>query len=279
VARSGIDPAQFGLVLHTSTWYQGLDIWPVASYIANAAVGRSVPGLDVQQRCNGGLAVVELAAAALVAGTAGSAALLTTADRFCGPVVDRWNMHPFNVYGDGGTALVLSTQGGFARLLATATAADNSLEPMARGAEPFRTVPATADEPVDLIRRTSEYYAEHDATAAQTRIGRVMHLAWRRALRDSGTKVADIARVVMPAAGRMKGEAQFHHLLGVTEEQTTWDFGSRTGHIGAGDWYAGLEHLVERQTVAPGDRVVLFGGGAGYTCTVAVVEITALPDW
>jgi 3-oxoacyl-[acyl-carrier-protein] synthase-3 len=29
--------------------------------------------------------------------------------------------------------------------------------------------------------------------------------------------------------------------------------------------------------VGPGDRVLLYGGGAGYSCTVAVIEITDTP--
>ena len=85
--------------------------------------------------------------------------------------------------------------------------------------------------------------------------------------------------MVTPNTGRRKGEHQVHHLIGVTEEQTTWDYGRTTGHIGAGDWAAGLAHLIDNRAVAPGDKVMLFGGGAGYTCTVAVLEINEVPQW
>jgi 3-oxoacyl-[acyl-carrier-protein] synthase III len=70
-----------------------------------------------------------------------------------------------------------------------------------------------------------------------------------------------------------------HHLLGVSEEQTTWEYGRRTGHVGAGDWVLGLEHLLTGNELRAGDLVLLFGGGAGYTCTAAVVEILRVPAW
>ncbi|MBW5425165.1 secondary metabolite biosynthesis protein [Streptomyces sp. BG9H] len=283
--RSGVAPAEFSLLLHGSLWFQGLDIWPTASYVAARTVGRTVPAMDVQQRCNVGLGAIEMAAAHLTAGVRpGTAAMVTTADRWAGPAVDRWNLHDSNVYGDGGTALVLSRAGGFARLLSTVTAADNSLEGATRGDEPFRTASPAATEPIDLIGRARAHRAEQsaagaDPTALVFRFARTMIAAKTAALADAGLSTGDLARVVVPATGRNPGDHQLHDVLDVPEQLTTWDFGRRTGHVGGGDWAAGLEHLVTTGAVAAGDRVLLFGGGAGYTCTAAVLEITDVPSW
>lgn len=279
LGRSGTAPADFSLLVHSSLWYQGLDIWPTASYIAAGTVGRDVPAFDVQQRCNGGLGAIELAGAHLRAGIGGgTAALLTTADRFAPPEVDRWNMHDTNVYGDGGTAMVLSTRGGFARVLSTVTVADNSLEAAARGDAPLRTAPSPGTT-IDLVARAARHATAHDPKQTELRTARLIATARNRALADSGTALRDLARIVTGATGRFDGGWHFHHLLQVPEPTTTWEYGRTTGHVGAGDWNAGLDWLVRTRAVAPGDRVMLFGGGAGYTCTAAVLEITDLPQW
>ncbi|MDO0926702.1 ketoacyl-ACP synthase III family protein [Streptomyces sp. TG1A-8] len=277
--RSGTAERDFSLLLHSSLWYQGLDIWPTASYVAADTVGRFVPAFDVQQRCNGALGAIELAGAHLRAGIGkGHAALVTTADRFAPPAVDRWNMHDYNVYGDGGTAMVLSTRGGFARVLSTATVVDNSLEAAARGDQPLRRAPDPGT-PVDLVARAARHAAAGDAKQTELRTGRLINQARNQALADSRTQLKDLARVVIGATGRFEHGYHFHHLLQVPESLTTWEYGRTTGHIGAGDWNAGLDWLVRTRAVAPGDRVLLFGGGAGYSCTAAVLEITELPDW
>jgi 3-oxoacyl-[acyl-carrier-protein] synthase III len=278
LARADVDPRDLAVAVHGSLWFQGLDIWPAGSYVAAALDARGVPAFDVQQRCNIGLGGIELCAAYPATARA-YAALLTTADRFAAPAVDRWNAHEFNMYGDGGTALVLSRRGGFARLRSTATVADNALEGQARGDEPLRACSPAALAPIDLQARAQAYASGHDPVQLSTRIGRVMLLARNRALADAGVALADVARVVTPASGRLRGDHQVHHLLGVSEEQTTWEYGRRTGHVGAGDWVLGLEHLLTGNELRAGDLVLLFGGGAGYTCTAAVVEILRVPAW
>ncbi|MFE2434956.1 ketoacyl-ACP synthase III family protein [Streptomyces sp. NPDC059409] len=278
--RSGLDRSAYSLLLHGSTWFQGLDIWPAASYIAKRTVGASVPGLEVQQRCNIGVSGLALAAAQLSAGCGrGSAVMLTTADRFGGPGADRWRLRHGNAYADGATATVLSTGGGFARLVATATVADNSLEPMARGDEEFGPVSRAAGGQIDLTARGDAHKAVSDATMTDIRFGKVMQEAKQAVLDDAGLGMDDMARVVIPSTGRIKGPFQIHHLLGVDESETTWEFARRSGHIGAGDWAAGLEDLLVTGALKPGDHVMLYGGGAGYTITTAVLEILHVPAW
>ncbi len=279
MAQSGLDQRDFSVLLHASLWYQGLDIWPVASYVANQTVGRSVPAYDVQQRCNGALGSIDLAGAHLTAGIGkGSAALITTADRFAPPEVDRWNMHDYNVYGDGGTAMVLSNRGGFARVLSSVTVADNSLEAAARGGAQFATSPISG-RPIDLISRSAQNAEAGDAKQTELRTARVINQARNQALMEAKVQLRDVARIVIGATGRFEGGWHFHHLLTVAEAVTSWEYGRTTGHIGAGDWNAGLAWLLRTEAVGPGDKVMLFGGGAGYSCSAAVLEILEMPQW
>lgn len=132
--RSGVDPGDVRLLLHHYVWFQGQTMWPVASYVADHAVHWSVPAFEVKQECNAAVASLEQAALRLGAEPGPAAAVLTTADRFAEPLINRWSAEAGLVYGDGGTALVLSNRGGFARVLSTVTRADNRMEALARGA-------------------------------------------------------------------------------------------------------------------------------------------------
>ncbi|WP_432840356.1 ketoacyl-ACP synthase III family protein [Dactylosporangium sp. CA-092794] len=278
--RAGASPDDVALVVHSSLWFQGADCWPVASYVANEAVGRLVPAFEVLQRCNGGMWSIDLAARYLAAGGAGgaggTAALLTTADRFSDPMIDRWNCVDVTMYGDGAAALVLSTTSGFARVLSTATAADNSLEGLARGLEPLSGHRPTG--PIDLVRRTVDYVSTGVYPDLIHRYLELLVSAKDRALEDSGTTPEQLRWAVIPVSRRGTGH-ELYHLLGVPDERTSWAFGRTTGHVGSGDQFAGLAHVVETGEVAAGDRILLFGGGAGFTCTAAVVEILDVPRW
>lgn len=277
LTRAGASPNDIAVVLHSNLWFQGFDCWPAASFVANEAVGRRVPAFEVNQRCNGGMGSMELAASYLTAGAAaGPVALLTTADRFSDPVIDRWNVVDVTMYGDGATAMVLSTRSGFARVRSTATAADNSLEGLGRGTDAFPAQRGT--QPIDIVNRTAQYLATGAYPDLVDRYIDLLVSAKEQALGEADTRPEDLRWAVIPVSRRGTGH-ELYHLLGVPDEQTSWAFGRTTGHLGAGDQFAGLEHLAGSGKLAPGDRILLFGGGAGYTCTAAVIEVVEEPRW
>ncbi|MCL8017543.1 ketoacyl-ACP synthase III family protein [Streptomyces sp. AS02] len=275
LSRSGRAREDVSALLHSRTWFQGAEMWAPASYIAHHAVGADVPAFELLQSCNAGLAALEHAARLL---GPDEAALLTTADRFAAPAFDRWRCERGLVYGDGATALVLSSRAGFARLLSTATAVDNSMEAVARGAV-LDAVPDTS-APVDLSAR-ADAFLHTPALSRQVglRLAEIADASVRRALDDAGADMADITRVVLNATGRSRMRWQLELQLGVAEKISNWEFCSEVGHLGAGDHFAGLNDLMERRAVHPGDLVLLVGGGTGYSCTSAVVEITGSPEW
>ncbi|MFC3575150.1 ketoacyl-ACP synthase III family protein [Streptomyces yaanensis] len=273
--RSGLDASAVGLLIHSSIWFQGVEMWPAASYVAAHALGRDVTAFGFEQECNGGLGALEIAARQVAAGT--SAAMVTTADRFGAPLVQRWSSEPGFVYGDGGTAVLLSAAGGFARLLSTASGSDNSLEAVVRGAA-LRPLPS--GEPLDLLGRVQHFARAHGSVREATeRVGAVMNAVVDTALADAGIGRQDVARVVTLASGRSRLQWQVPVLLGLPVERSTWDFARKAGHLGAGDQIAGFNHLVEAGVLSVGDRVLLVGGGSGFSCTCAVLEMAEVPEW
>jgi 3-oxoacyl-[acyl-carrier-protein] synthase-3 len=277
--RSRVPPEDVTLVLHASAWFQGIDYWPAASYIHRSVLGggRYAPALDVQQMCNGALGAIELAASYLLADASRRAALVTTADRFGGAGFDRWRGDVRGiVYGDGAAAAVLARDG-FARLLAISTIVDTGLEGMYRGAEPFTGAPG---RPVDIRARRDAFAAmAGDApgnVAERTTAG--LSEAVHRTLGEAGVDLGDIDRFVFPNVGRHVLRTRYAEPLGLDLARTTWEWGRRTGHVGAADQLTGLAHLIESGQAGPGHRVMLIGIGAGFSWTCAVVELTAGPD-
>lgn len=275
IAAAGVPIDAYVLVLHASTWWQGLGMHPTASYVARAAGVTAAPAFDVQQRCNGALGALELAATYLrgTGDSAGDAALVTTADRFSMPSIDRWNALGIGFHADGGAAAVVSTQGGFARVLATATVADNTLEVTARGREPFTANPTA--EAIDLTARFRDFSATPGSRAAMHRVREVGETAKKRVLKDAGVTRDDVAWVIVSANRGTRGDGEFLDRLGFPASRTSRDFGRTTGHLGAADQFAALHHLRSTGEIRPGDLVLMIGGGAGYTCTTVLLEMRA----
>ncbi|WP_433338434.1 ketoacyl-ACP synthase III family protein [Spirillospora sp. CA-294931] len=275
--RSGVPADDVSLLLHASAWFQGLDYWPAASYVHREVLrgSRHAPALDVQQMCNGALGAVELAASHLMAVPTRAAALVTAADRFGGPAFDRWRGDVRGiVYGDGAAAAVLARRG-FARLASVATVVDTELEGMYRGDVPFSREPG---RPVDVRARRRQFAAAGGLGVA-TRTTEGLTEAVGLALDEAGVKIGDIARSVFPNVGRQVLRTRYAAPLGLDPDRTTWEFGRRTGHVGAADQFTGLAHLAETGALTPGDHVLLVGIGAGFSWTCAVLEITFRPAW
>ncbi|MET7479229.1 ketoacyl-ACP synthase III family protein [Streptomyces sp. NPDC005648] len=274
--RSGVDPADVELLVHASIWFQGREMWPAASYIAEHSVGSHVTAFGLHQECNGGLAGLETVARHLASAGPTAAGVVTSADRFGEPRLHRWTSESGYVYGDGGTALLLSRRGGFARLLSSVTRADNSLEAVVRG-DGFHPHPTT--EPLDVSGRLQQFVQRGGSMREATeKLATTVRGAVAQALAEADTDMGSVARAVVPASGRGRMDWQVA-ALGVPLARSSWDFARQAGHLGAGDQTAGLDHLLATGAVHAGDKVLLVGGGSGFTCTCAVLEITEEPDY
>ena len=96
-------------------------------------------------------------------------------------------------------------------------------------------------------------------------------------LEEAEAQPDDIDWWVLPNVGRTLLQWQYLNVLGVGVERTTWEWGRRLGHMGAGDHVVGLNHLAETGTLGVGDRVALAGSGLGFNWSCAVLEIVAPP--
>lgn len=261
------------LVLHASMYFQGHDLWPAASFVQRHAVGNRCPAIEVGQMSNGGMAALELAAAYLAGTPDGGEALVTTGDRFHRPGIDRWTTDRGTLLADGGTAAVLSTRTGFLRLRSLVTISDPELEEMHRHGDAPADAPLTARSPIDLERHRAGYVASVGLDSVVDRIEYGQREVVKRALSEAECDLADIAWFVLPNLGHPRMTEHFLRPLALDPDRTTWSWGRKIGHIGAGDQIAGLGHLHASGALVPGSRVLLAGVGAGFTWSCAVGEI------
>ncbi|MFG3496478.1 ketoacyl-ACP synthase III family protein [Streptomyces sp. NPDC047928] len=277
--RAGTGPESVDLVLHAGLYFQGHHLWAPASYVQRVAVGNRCPAMEVGQVSNGGMAALELARAYLAAAPGRSAALITTGDRMSLPGFDRWRSDPGTVYADGGTALVLSRDGGFARLRSLVTVSDPDLEGMHRGGPAFGAPSLDERRTVDLDAHKRAYVAEAGSSFCVARVAAGQDAALRGALTAAGADLADIREVALPHMGRRRLDAAFFNRLDIDPARTTWEWGRRVGHLGGGDPVAGLDHLVAAGRLAAGDLCLLVSVGAGFSWSCAVVEMLRRPSW
>ena len=277
--RAGSTAADVDLILHADTYYQGQDLWPVASYIQRETVRNQCMAVEIRQMSSGGMAALELATAYLTAHRGRRDALLTTADRFCLPGIDRWRTDPGTPYADGGTAIVLSTREGYAQLRSIVILSDPELEGVHRGDEPFGPAPFTFRVPVDFEAAKAAFAQQYGLSYAVSRVKAWQQATIKGALADADLELADVDWVVLPHFGRRRLEAGYFREFGIDPARTSWEWSRTVGHLGAGDQFASLGHLVDTGRARPGDRCLLVGVGAGYTWGCAVLEMLHSPSW
>ncbi|ANZ35106.1 3-oxoacyl-ACP synthase [Lentzea guizhouensis] len=270
--RAGSAPDDVDLILHATTYHQGQDLWPVGSYIQRETVRNSCLALEIRQMSNGGMAALDLAVSYLVA-RPGRDALLTTSDRFCLPGIDRWRTDPGTPYGDGASALVLSTRGGYAKLLSLAINADSDLEPLHRGDVPFGLAPFSHRIPVDFEEAKHTFSREFGLSYGINKANAGQARTVEEALSDADMKMGDADWVILPHFGRRRLDVNYLRPYDIEPERTTWEWSRTVGHLGAGDQFASFDHLVQSGKAEPGQRIVMVGVGAGYSWGCAVLEM------
>ena len=283
MVRSGRFAAELDLLLYASTWQQGPEGWPPHAYLQRHLDGDHILATQLRQGCNGIFAALELAVGYLRAEPGRRAALLVAADNYGTPLADRWRMGQSYIAGDAGSALVLDTEPGFARLLSVCSASVSAAEEMHRAAEPLFPPGITQGRALDFAAHTERYRqrAVRDGTGTGVLVTVHQRLAEviDRSLAEAGIAMEDVTRVAVMNHSRDITEQVCEAALGLPLSRSTWEFGRTIGHCGASDQILSLEHLVVTRELGPGDHLLMLGQGPGVVLSGAVVEICYSPLW
>lgn len=283
VKRSGEAPDSVDLLLYADSWHQGPDGWQPQYYLQRHLVGGETLAVEVRQGCNGMFSALELAASYLAARPDRRTALAVAADNFGTPLVNRWRTGPGFIVGDGASAVLLSKQPSFARLLSVRSVAIPELEELHRIGQPLFPPSATTGSGMNLAERADEFKRwaadQPDVMDAWLKLYRRMLEVINPTLDEAGIKITDVTRVSFPNSAKDVVEQRWTAALGLTLEQSTWDFGRTIGHISASDQIIALDHLLAHDELRPGDHYLMVGVGPGITLSSAVVRIDRRPPW
>ncbi|MFD3936183.1 ketoacyl-ACP synthase III family protein [Streptomyces sp. NPDC058611] len=279
VRRSGHSPEDFGALIHSSAYHQGPDGWSPAHYILSNTLNTPITAMEIKQGCQGMLSSLGISAHRLACDPRKSAVLLTAADNYSAPLINRWATSRLSIFGDGAAAAVVSRNGGIAKLLSIGTHSAPGMEALHRGSEPIFPPAVTVGRELDYEERVKFWMEEwaKGNTPPMEHPGEVLQTALDEALEDAGITADEIKRVCHPSATLDALRDQFLDPIGFTLDHGIWEHTSKVGHISAADVFIGLEHLWATRQVGPGDKVMLFTGSPGFEAGVAIVEIVAEP--
>lgn len=275
LGESGHAPADISAVVHTNVHPQGPDGWSAQHYINRNTINRPVTSVEIRNGCIGFFSSVDLASCYLSAAADRTAVLVTSADNFGTPLVDRWRASRLFVLADGGGAVVLSKRDGFARLLALCSVSNPELEERHRGGMSLFPPSLTTGGVLDFEERL-EYRRRKEAAgelAPLEDFGSALADVVEKTVKEAGTTMDEIAKVVHDGYTRDALHALFLEPLGLEEERGIWEFTRRVGHAGPLDQIRGLEHVWRTGAAAVGDKVLLVSDAPGMEAACAVLEI------
>ncbi len=277
---SGRSATEGAAVLHTNVHPQGPDGWSAQHYVNRHTVNQPVTSVEVRNGCVGFFSALELSVCFLAVAAPRSAVLITAADNFGTPAVDRWRASKLFVLADGGGAVVLASGGGFARLLAVGAASDPWLEQRHRAGEQLFPPGLTAGRTLNFEERTRrfrEQLAAGQVSGEGGGFGELLPAVAERTLREAGVAAGDIARVIHDGWNHDVLQVMLFDPLDIDEKLGIWEFTRTVGHAGPLDAIRGLEYAWRERVVSTGDNVLIITDAPGMEAACAVVQITAEP--
>lgn len=247
---------------------------PAAKIHELLSLQSAVTPFGVTNGCTVGLASIEEACLRLNGDPEGrsGAALIAASEIWPPALVDPLTSSRGLILADGAGALVVSTEPGFAAILATVSRIDSALADATRGAESLAYDP---DAKVDLGARF-DHFAAHNIGAKEYRQMRdgLIRAVVDQLLDDAGYDIDQIDAFVLTHSGARNLEHGYFRLLPTAKEKTnTAALGHRIGHVGSADWFIGLHTLRETGALRQGQLVLMLGGAGGWQESAVLLRV------
>ncbi|WP_428341838.1 ketoacyl-ACP synthase III family protein [Mycobacterium sp.] len=286
LSRSRYGGKDLALILYGGSGVQGIPGWPAHHYVQREAIGGTAPAVGIEAGCNSTLLGFSLAAGYLSLLSAPKAALIAGADNWGSPEFDRYGYAAGatdrgSVLGDAASAVIVSTETGFARVESLVNASLPEFEEMFRLPGPLFPLRFDWATAADVAARTRSFIKRYPEKLPKMMCD---FLCTRRdlidnALADADIGMSDVQRVTHVFSGTSGYIEALLAPFGRPWETGMLDYGRGLGHLSVSDHPAALTHLVVTGQIGVGDRVLMVNNGAGMSLTIAVVRIESMPRW
>jgi 3-oxoacyl-[acyl-carrier-protein] synthase-3 len=270
---AGVDGSQLGQLSFASIHRHGnARLWQPAAYLQSALRAPQALAFSLSHGCNGMFVAARLALDTM-RGDSDQDVLVVGADRFGTSSFDRWRGDYGVLYGDAAAAAVFGRTPGFARVQHLSIIGVPELEGMHRHA---------AAHAEDTAHAQVEFGVRASKKAFMERYGRerffdVIGGALAQ-LRDDLVKrfalhEQPVDWLVTPHLGRAISESLYVGMFRDLARHHFGEYGWHIGHTGTADQFAALVALARSGQLENGQRVLLVGSGAGFSCGLILLEI------
>ncbi len=286
LSRSRYNAEDLALILYGGTGTQGIPGWPPHHYLQRKAIGGTAAAVGIDAGCNSTLLGFSLAAGYLSLLPTATAALIAGADNWSSPLFDRYGYAEGATdrgsnLGDAASAVIVSTETGFARVESLVNGSLPEFEPMYRLPGPLFPPCFDIAAAADVAARTRSFIQRHPEKLPRlmSDFVRTRHNLIVNALADAEIAMSDVRRVTHVFSGTSRYIDALLAPFGKASEAGMLDYGRDLGHLSVSDHPAALTHLVVTGQIGVGDRVLMVNNGAGMSLTVAVIRIESIPQW
>ncbi|CAB3756362.1 ketoacyl-ACP synthase III family protein [Paraburkholderia solisilvae] len=250
-------------------------LWQPAAYLQSALGAPQALAFSLSHGCNGMFVAARLALATL-RGDPGRHTLVVGADRFGTSSFDRWRGDYGVLYGDAAAAAVFGSTPGFARVLHLSIAGVPELEGM------HRHIAAHVEYADDSTHAQLEFGVRASKKAFMERYGRerffeAIGAALSRLRDDVLERFALHAQpadwLITPHLGETISAPLYVGMFSEFARQSFAEYGQRIGHTGTADQFVSLAALARSGRLENGQRVLLIGSGAGFSCGLMLLDI------
>ncbi|NMB73763.1 MAG: hypothetical protein GYA21_01385 [Myxococcales bacterium] len=273
LANAGIAPEEVDCILYCGS-VKDHTRWQAAAKVQDDLGCKKSFVLDLYQGCNGQNVAMLTARALMRDDLSVGTTLICAAERW-DHCLERRILGDSFIFGDGASAAVLRSHHPRLRLLASACRTwgehhESFCIPDLGAAVPLTPeVIARGGHLFQFYRPRYTTRAEVLAFAAEVNRGaaEMVELACRRA----GVGREEIRFVVTINASRRHNQLLLQ-ALDLADRPSTVDYVAETGHLGTGDIFYNLERALAGGHIAPGDLVLFYTGGGGYTWAATLVR-------
>ena len=269
---SDIRPEDIDIVVYTQAFFSDHLMWPDYAEIQHKIGAVNANSLKILQQCNGQVAAIDYIYSKMLSDKNINTALIVAAEKYCKPLMNRWQSSNTAFWGDGASAALIKRGEKSNEILGTSLSTDGTYNRIWQASYKGGTVLPFSDEVrlekdrmlVDFVKSGGIYQTDDNMRKiiVDNMISKNNQVL-SNILKNANEEIK-INKVITVNLG-ISWISQVVQILNVPIENTSAYIAKDYAHMGACDLIFNLHKMKSDGQISQGDNVVLFSSGAGYS--------------